>query len=65
MLSEAAAPHRAAQQAAGPEAIAAVREQLQQIDSLWPELVPEARLNGDASVLYGASARIEIAAGSL
>jgi hypothetical protein len=53
------------QRAAGPEAIAAVREQLQQIDSLWPELVPEARLNGDASVLYGASARIEIAAGSL
>lgn len=51
-----------AQRAAGPDAIAEVREQLTQIESLWPSLDPQGQVDGTASLLYGAAARIQLAA---
>ena len=40
-------------------------EALEGIDSLWPGLAPEDPIEGQASTLYGAAARIELAALSL
>ena len=40
-------------------------EALEGIDSLWPGLAPEGPVEGQASTLYGAAARIELAALSL
>lgn len=40
-------------------------EALEGIDSLWPDLAPEGPIEGQASTLYGAAARIELAALSL
>lgn len=51
-----------AQRSSGPDAIAEVQEQLTRIENLWPSLDPQGRLDGDASVLYGAAARIQLAA---
>lgn len=50
------------QRAAGPDAIAEVQEQLTLIDNLWPSLDPKGQVDGNASVLYGAAARIQLAA---
>jgi hypothetical protein len=35
---------------------------LNKLDAAWPSLVPPDKVTTDASVLYGAAARIEIAA---
>ncbi|MGB0514433.1 MAG: hypothetical protein ACPGJE_06305, partial [Wenzhouxiangellaceae bacterium] len=35
------------------------------LDRLWPGLAPEGGIDGDASLLHGAAARIELAARSL
>jgi hypothetical protein len=50
------------QQAAAAEAVAASKEQLDGVSGLWPSLVPPPQVEGDPSQLYGAAARIEIAA---
>ncbi len=50
------------QRAAGPEAIAEVQEQLTLIENLWPSLDPQGQVEGNASVIYGAAARIQLAA---
>ena len=47
--------------AQGPEAVREVTQQLDSLRSLWPALVPEGKVNGDASKLYGAAARIQLA----
>jgi hypothetical protein len=44
------------------QAVASAKEQLDGVSTLWPSLVPPARVEGDPSQLYGAAARIEIAA---
>ncbi len=36
--------------------------ELNKLDAAWPSLVPPDKVTTDASVLYGAAARIEIAA---
>ena len=43
------------------EAVAKAQAQLDQARRLWPSTVPPATVEGDASVLYGAAANIEIA----
>lgn len=48
-----------------PDAVAEVAEQLELVGKLWPALVPEGTLEGDASELYGAAARIQLAAWEL
>jgi len=44
-----------------PDAVAEVEAQLNTVASLWPALVPEGNVEGDASTLYGAAARIQLA----
>lgn len=44
-----------------PDAVAEVETQLNAVASLWPALVPEGKVEGDASKLYGAAARIQLA----
>lgn len=46
-------------------AVRVAREQLDAIDDLWPELVPPERLDRDPSRLFGATARIELAASAI
>jgi hypothetical protein len=48
--------------AAAAKAVASFKEQLDGVALLWPSLVPPASVEGDPSQLYGAAARIEIAA---
>jgi hypothetical protein len=48
--------------AAAAEAVASSKEQLDGLSGLWPSLVPPASVESDPSQLYGAAARIEIAA---
>jgi hypothetical protein len=48
--------------ARAPEAIARTQQQLDAIAVAWPSLVPPERIDTAASLLYGAAARIEIAA---
>ncbi len=50
------------QAAAAAKAVASSKEQLDGVALLWPSLVPPASVEGDPSQLYGAAARIEIAA---
>lgn len=45
----------------GPEAVEEVAQQLGNVRSLWPALVPEGKIDGDASQLFGAAARIQLA----
>jgi len=45
----------------GAEAVEEVAQQLSSLRSLWPALVPEGKIGGDASELYGAAARIQLA----
>lgn len=52
----------AEQQANHATAIAEVREILQSLPELWPTITPTGRIEGDSSHLYGAAARIELAA---
>jgi hypothetical protein len=40
----------------------AIARELDGLDSAWPALVAPKSITADASVLYGAAARIEIAA---
>lgn len=47
------------------EAIGKARRALSESQELWPELAPGGRVDGNASYLYGAAARIELAAGSI
>jgi hypothetical protein len=49
--------------AAGPaaDALAKVKEQLDALAPCWPSIVPPATVNAEATMLYGAAARIEIA----
>ena len=49
------------QRLAGPEAIAEVQQQLDKIESLWPSLDPNGKIDGNASLLYGVAARIQLA----
>lgn len=49
----------------GPDAVKEVARQLSNIRSLWPALIPEGKIEGDASVLYGAAARIQLASWEL
>jgi hypothetical protein len=51
----------AAERAKAPEAVDTIMAQLTTLDGAWPSVVPPARVATDASVLYGAAARIEIA----
>lgn len=44
----------------GPETVEEVAQQLSSARSLWPELVPQNKIDGDASQLYGAAARIQL-----
>ena len=46
-------------------AIERAESALADLNRLWPGLAPESRVDGDASVLHGAAARIELAARSL
>lgn len=48
-----------------PEAVAEVKDQLNAVSGLWSGLTPEDKLDGDASKLYGAAARIQLAAWEL
>lgn len=48
-----------------PEAVAEVKDQLNAVSGLWSGLAPEDKLDGDASKLYGAAARIQLAAWEL
>ncbi len=48
-----------------PEAVAEVKNQLNTVSGLWSGLAPEVTLDGDASKLYGADARIQLAAWEL
>ena len=48
--------------AAAAKAVASSREQLDGVALLWPSLLPPASVESDPSQLYGAAARIEIAA---
>ena len=50
------------QRATAPRAVARVEQLLADLDSLWPELAPGDTVDGDAARLFGAAARIEIAA---
>jgi hypothetical protein len=50
--------------ATNPDTIASVQAELASLDSLWPSLDAEA-VDGDAAVLHGAAARIELAAGKI
>ncbi len=43
------------------EAVAEVEAQLNSLSSLWPALVPDGNVEGEASTLYGAAARIQLA----
>jgi hypothetical protein len=47
--------------AAAPEVAAAITEALAPTEALFPELVPAGGVDGNASVLQGAAARVEIA----
>jgi len=49
------------QTAQGTKAVQEVAQQLSSLRSLWPALVPEGTINGDAGKLYGAAARIQLA----
>jgi hypothetical protein len=44
------------------KAVATSKEQLDGVALLWPSVLPPAGAGGDPSELYGAAARIEIAA---
>ena len=44
------------------KAVATSKEQLDGVALLWPSVLPPADAEGDPSQLYGAAARIEIAA---
>lgn len=46
-------------------AVRVAREQLDAIDDLWTELVPPERLDRDPARLFGATARIELAASAI
>jgi len=48
--------------AESPETVERVRQLLTDLSDLWPDIVPGDNIDGDASRLYGAAARIEIAA---
>lgn len=54
-----------AQRAEGPGIVDEVSAQLELVRPLWPMLVPEGNIDGDASTLYGAAARIQLAAWDL
>lgn len=45
-----------------PEVVSRLEQVLADLDSLWPELNPADNVDGDAARLFGAAARIEIAA---
>jgi len=51
--------------AAAKDALAEMKEQLATLSPAWPSLVPPDRLESDASLLYGAAARMELAANRL
>ncbi|WP_347330756.1 hypothetical protein [Marinimicrobium locisalis] len=48
-----------------PEAVAEVKDQLNAVSGLWSGLAPDGNVKGDASKLYGAAARIQLAAWEL
>jgi hypothetical protein len=50
-----------AERAQAAEAVAKTREQLDSLAVAWPSVVPPEHVDTDASLLYGAAARIEIA----
>jgi hypothetical protein len=47
---------------ANAEALAKIERELQALEPAWPDIVPPETVTTDASLLYGAAARIEIAA---
>lgn len=51
-----------AQRSQAPEVVERVESLIADVMDLWPELVPGETVEGDASRLYGAAARVELAA---
>jgi hypothetical protein len=55
----------AADQPALQRVIERARTQLDAVQPLWVGVMPPERVDGEASTLYGATARVELAAGAL
>lgn len=64
-FTQVAAAQAAAMAAVAPEASASMVAAIAQTDAIFPGLVPEGPVAGEAAVLLGAAARVELVAGSL